>query len=297
MSSDMDTRHGTTPMPENPKKRFTGEYIGIVESIFDPKNLMRVQVRVKGVFTDDVEAADLPWATYKLPIGFRPNDGMFTPVDVEDYVWVDFPFDNDTRRPRITGSVHFCPGEAPNFPDDAWEGPGAVIPARTPDQPEAGDQPEYHTACIYKQHGISAEIRPDGTLRITQAASGTNVEIAADGSVLVHAEGNLYLSTENDELAEVAHDATKTIGNNESVEIGNDATKSIGNNRTLDVGNNESVGIQGDSDKTVMGDMTENVMGSLVSEANGDQQISGQRAVYIRSAGKVIIEAPSVEIN
>jgi len=273
MSNDQTASHGATPMPESPQKRFSGEYIGIVESIDDPKNLMRVQVRVKGVFTDDVEAADLPWATYKLPIGFRPNDGMFTPVDVHDYVWVDFPFDNDTRRPRITGSVHFCPGETPNFPDDAWEGPGAVTPARTPDQPDAGDQPEYHTACVYKQHGISAEIREDGTLRITQAASGTNVEITTDGAVLVHAEGNLYVSTETDELNQVK------------------------NNRVLDIGNTDDVSIQGDANKTVLGDMTENVIGSKISEANGDQQISGQRAVYIRSAGKVIIEAPSVEIN
>ena len=257
MSSDMDTRHGTTPMPENPKKRFTGEYIGIVESIDDPKNLMRVQVRVKGVFTDDVEAADLPWATYKLPIGFRPNDGMFTPVDVGDYVWVDFPFDSDTRRPRITGSVHFCPGETPNFPDDAWEGPDAVIARRTGDEPEPGEQAAYHTPCVYKQHGISTEIRPDGTYRVTQVSSGTNLEITPDGAVVVHAVGNLYLSTEQDEEITVLNDSATTI----------------------------------------MNDMVENVMGSKVSESNGYQQISGQRAVYIRSAGKVVIEAPKVEIN
>ena len=273
MKNDIGDSHGMTPMPQSPKIRFSGEYIGIVESTDDPEGLMRVQVRVKEVFTDDVPASDLPWSTYKLPVGFRPNDGMFTPADVGDHVWVDFPFDCDTRRPRITGSVHYCPDRTPNFPDDSWAGPGAVVPGRTSEQPEAGEQPEYHTACVYKQHGVSAEIRQDGTFRITQAATGTNVEIAADGSVVVHASGNLYLSTEQNEINEVKND------------------------RLMDIGNNDDVAVQGDANKTVMGDMTENVMGSLVSEANGDQQISGQRAVYIRSAGRVVIEAPSVEIN
>ena len=90
---------------------------------------------------------------------------------------------------------------------------------------------------------------------------------------MVHTSGNLYLSTEQNEINEVK------------------------NNRMMDIGNNDNVAVQRDANKTVMGDMTENVMGSLVSEANGYQQISGQRAVYIRSAGRVVIEAPSVEIN
>lgn len=61
------------------QNRFYGDYVGAVESVSEPAKLMRVQVRVLGVFTDNVPIADLPWAEYRLPVGMRVNDGNFTP--------------------------------------------------------------------------------------------------------------------------------------------------------------------------------------------------------------------------
>ncbi|WP_156915975.1 phage baseplate assembly protein V [Desulfatirhabdium butyrativorans] len=273
MSQQDIQSHGMTPMPQNPKRRYQGEYIGIVESIDDPDKLMRVRVRVKGVFTDDVPVDDLPWATYRLPIGFRPNDGLFTPVDVGDYVWVDFPFGGDTRRPRITGSVHYCPESTPNFPDDAWEGPDGPQAKRSGDEPEASEKPQYSKDCIYKQHGVQAEIREDGTFRITQAQTGTNVEITKDGAVILHGVSDLFITTETNRFDQVAGDEKRDITGNDDVTIGADASL------------------------TVMGDMTEHVTGSIMSEATGDYQASAQRVLKLTSAEKIVIQAPSVEIN
>lgn len=271
--NDIASAPGMMPMPENPMRKYDGEYIGIVESIDDPERLMRVQVRVKGVFSDDVPKQDLPWATYKLPIGFRPNDGMFTPVDVGDYVWVDFPFGSDTRRPRITGSVHFCPESAPNFPGDAWEGDGGPEPKRTGDEPDAGEPPKYHTACVYKQHGIQTEIREDGTLRITQCETGTNVEITPNGAVIIHGVSDLYITTEANRFDQVAGDEKRDITGNEDVAIG------------------------GDASDTVMGDKSEHVQGSVMRESTGDYQIASQKILRLTSSDKVVIQAPMVEIN
>ena len=73
---------------------------------------------------DGVPDSKSPWATYKLPIGAGAGRGDFTPVQNGDSVWVDFPVSThgkqDTRKPRIVGSVHTSPDGALNLPDEAY---------------------------------------------------------------------------------------------------------------------------------------------------------------------------------
>ncbi|MBF0120820.1 MAG: hypothetical protein HQK79_18480 [Desulfobacterales bacterium] len=148
------------------KKKYFGEYIGKVENTDDPDKFMRVQVRVFEIFTDNVPASDLPWAEYKLPIGSRVNDGFFTPVKAGDYVWIDFPYNGDTRRPRITGSVHYCPGKIPNLPKESFES-------------------NYHQNCVYTQNNVTIEINTDSSFTLTQKTTGTKAHIDSTGKVTV----------------------------------------------------------------------------------------------------------------
>jgi len=182
---------------ERPKgqqqNRFYGEYIAIVESVSDPENMMRVQARVFGVFTDKVPKEDLPWAEYLLPIGARVNDGYFTPVDIGDHVWVRFPFDGDTRRPMIIGSVHHAPEKIPNFPHEAFAGSRKLTHKTTGEEP-APAAAEYHKNCVYTQHGVTIEVNEDKSLAITQRATGTAIRVSPQGDITLHGEKNIFMS-------------------------------------------------------------------------------------------------------
>lgn len=203
-------------MSQQPKI-YSGEYVSEVVSVDDPKHMMRVQVRVFDIF-DDVPVADLPWATYRLPLGVRPTDGGLVPVKVGDYVWVDFPFNGDTRRPRITGGVHHAPDGNPNMPPEAWDGPGQFAHKRTPDEPKP-EAPGYHEDIVFQQNGVLVQLTKSGAARITNLASGTAAEIADDGSIVLHSENKILGSSPNRILfkvgpsfIEITPDGIKLVG-------------------------------------------------------------------------------------
>jgi len=199
--SDMTTEN-PAPVLNRP------EYEAIVVSDRDPDNNMRVLVRLLGL-QDNVPEEELSWATYKLPVGHRPGDGDFMPAQVDDIVWVDFPYTShgqpDTRRPRITGSVHYCPEGIPNFPDEAWRGPKRLQHKRTGRQPSP-DGTGYHASRVFSVYGVTVEVEPNGVYRVTQDASGTAVEITKGGHIVLHSEGAAYFSSVGNMLFEVGGD-------------------------------------------------------------------------------------------
>jgi len=172
--------------------RFDQKYIGRVVNIDDPKKQLRVKIRVFGVFTDNVPDEDLPWAEYAFPPGSRDNEGFVTSVEVGDYVWVDFPFSGNTRRPRLLGSVHYCPDGVPNAPHEMWLGPDALEHERIIAPVPAAR--EYYKNNVYSQAGIVVEVVPggDGSIIVTQKETGTAIEITPGGDITLHAEGNIY---------------------------------------------------------------------------------------------------------
>lgn len=216
--------NSSTPQPTGEtRKKYSGEYIGQVVAVDDPDQLLRVRVRVKDVF-DNVPEKDLPWATYKLPVGSRSGDGLFIPVDPGDWVWVDFPFGGDTRHPRITGSVHYCPGGTPNFPPEAYAGADSYSHKRTGPQvmPTAA---AYHRDVVFNQHGVLVEVvSGTGEVRVTQRGSGSAVEIDRDGNITAHSEANLYGSATDNCQLDVVGDLTVNVGENIIMEAGGNVT-------------------------------------------------------------------------
>lgn len=205
---------------ERPKgqqqNRFYGEYIAIVESVSDPENLMRIQLRVFGVFTDKVPKEDLPWGEYLLPIGARVNDGCFTPVDIGDYVWVRFPFDGDTRRPMVIGSVHYAPGKIPNFPHESFAGSQKLAHKITGEEP-APAVAAYHKNCVYSQHGVTIEINEDRSIAITQRATGTAIRVSPQGDITLHGEKNIFMSAIENLKVIVEGDAQVDVSGNSAI--------------------------------------------------------------------------------
>ena len=245
-------------VPVAPKRKYTGEYIGTIETGVHDKYL-RVQVRVLGLF-DGADGADLPFAIYKLPVGARVNDGFFTPAKPGDYVWVDFPFNGDTRRPRITGSVHYAPGDIPELPDEAWDGPDKCQPLRTGLPAPVPEERAGGLPCVYKQNGVCVEILGEGTVRVTNTTGdkkGSNIEINKAGEVIIHAVNSLFLSSKE----------------------------------------NQETAIHGDLDITVLKDVNQTVQGNVTETTKGQHNISGSGGINITSDSTIKISAPSVEIN
>ena len=224
-------------LPDRPAMKFDNRYIGKVVNVDDPKKQLRVKVRVYGVFISSIPDSDLPWAETLFPCGSRGNEGFTTSVVVGDYVWVDFPFSGNTRRPRILGSVHYCPDGTPNAPDEMWVGPGALIHTRTGTEPVPVAR-EYYQNNVYSQDGIVIEIPKggNGALIVTQRATGTAIEITESGHITIHSEKNLYLSAkENCEIvvvgdvnAEIGGDVNAQVGGAFNAEIDGDAEVQIG---------------------------------------------------------------------
>lgn len=188
----------TNPLQMDPtggdSNKVYGEKIAVVESTADPKLWYRVQVRVYTVFTANVATSDLPWAEIKLEVGARPNGGHAMPLKKGDLVWVDFPYDGDTRRPRITGSVHYCPDNHPNIPHEAWAGSESFQHKRTGEEPAQADHAYYEDE-VSTQHGITIERNKDGSYCVYQRTSGTELTITKDGHMILHVEGDIYRST------------------------------------------------------------------------------------------------------
>lgn len=189
------------------------ELEAVVVSTDDTEKMLRVQVRVFGLF-DDVPDEHLPWATYKLPVGARVGEGDFTPVHVNDLVWIDFPYymhgKKDTRRPRITGSVHHCPAGKPNTPAEAYAGE-TYKHKRSHKEPKPSKQP-YHESRVYIMHGIMVEYEEGGVYRVTHQKSGTGFEFDARGHSILHTEGDQHSSSTGDTENHAGKNLNETVG-------------------------------------------------------------------------------------
>ncbi|MCC8380051.1 phage baseplate assembly protein V [Xenorhabdus sp. PB30.3] len=198
------------------------ELEAVVVNVQDPEKQMRVQVRVFGVF-DDVSDEKLPWATYKLPIGARVNEGDFTPVQVGDLVWIDFPYythgRKDTRRPRITGSVHHNPDGIPNLPPEVFAGKGRYQHKRSHKEPQSARQ-GYHESKVYILHGMMFEIEKDSVYRVTHMPTGTAFEFDARGNSILHVEGDSHHSTTGDMENHSSGNVTNNAGNHLTEKVG-----------------------------------------------------------------------------
>lgn len=241
------------------------EYRAQVVDVEDPKGLLRVQVRVPG-WWDAVPDKDLPWAEYRFNDA-RPNGGNFTPAEVDDWVWVDFP-NSDTRFPRITGWCHFAPGGKPNAPHETWVGPDAYEHKRLAVQPEP-DSPEYHGTDATTKHGVTIEIEPSGAYRVTQRGSGTAVEISKEGHVVVHGEEKGYWSSEDDTEVDV--------GQNLMVRVKGDA----------------KVGVDGNAETNVKGDAKLKVNGNADAQVQGFMQLRSKGPGLVKSDAGLTLKGPS----
>jgi hypothetical protein len=248
-------------VPASKDKQYHGEYPARVEDVNDPTGQMLVRVRVYGVFADNVATDDLPWAEYKLPVGARANDGFFVPCQVNDFVWVDFPYKGDTRRPRITGSMHYCPDGKPNLPHEAWGGPDSIEHKRGEGIP-APSTPVVTKHNTFEQNGVLVELGEDGSARVTQKKSGTAIEITAGGRILLHSQVDWQVN--------VVGNANIVVGGNTNIETSGDMTVKTTGTTTVNSGDNVNVNCAVANVKATGGINLDGGSGSVKGIVQGD---------------------------
>jgi hypothetical protein len=180
--------------PERIKAVENKRHIARVVSVDDSERLLRVQVRVFVMHPESLTDKECPWAEFAPPPGNRDNAGTFIPVEPGDYVWVDFPYDGDVRRPRLLGSVHYAPDSEPYFPHEAWLGPDAVEHKREEWEPMPSER-EYFKQGAISHKGIVIEFVEDSVI-VTQRETGTAIEITPEGDLTLHGEKNVYISAQ-----------------------------------------------------------------------------------------------------
>ncbi len=199
----------------NITNRLMGSYQAQVVDVEHPDGLYLASVRLLGLW-DNIPDPDLPWAEFLLPLGAKPSSGHAVPVEAEDYVWVDFPRNGDTRFPRITGSLYHAPNYQSNLPDEV--NGNAYQPLRAKDEPE----PAIYTRKddIYDRFGFRELRTHDGGYSITHKSSGSAIEFTPKGEIVIHSERNLFESTTQNKLSQIDSGLTIKVGNNCRVEAG-----------------------------------------------------------------------------
>lgn len=230
-------------------ENYSGTYMGEVMDVADPARRCRVRVNVYDIF-DGVPVDDLPWANFALPLGSRPGEGAIIPVRVGDLVWVQF-IAGDSRRPIIIGSGQAAPGGKVNLPPEACQGEGQFEHKRGENQPPV-DTPPYYEDVVVCQNRALIQLCRAGNIRVTQMDSGSAIEIAPSGDVLLHTEGKLFLSVEGDTLLEYTGSVTEHFKSNLTTIIdggwtlsakgGSKMTSDFNMDGNLNVSGNTSVG-------------------------------------------------------
>jgi hypothetical protein len=159
-----------------------------ITNTIDPDKLMRAQIKLVGTW-DAVPDEACPWAEYLLPIG-----GAFVPCKVGDYVWVEFPYNGDTRRPLIVGAAQDAPGGTPNVPPESWGGPGYQPPAveGAPDVSPNTPTEDF----VYNRNGLLEHRSPNGSWSVTHMASNTTMGMNDTGQIYIITTQNAFIQAD-----------------------------------------------------------------------------------------------------
>lgn len=197
-----------------------------VVSVEDPKNLLRVSVRLVGVW-DSIADANLPWAERILDAS-----GAYTPLLPGDYVWVDFPYNGDSTRPRVTARATDSPGGVPNLPAEVSGQGTAYTQKEVEGAPSAGTVTAAKDY-VYDRNGLLEIRNASGSWSITHKDSGTTMGVNDSGQLYINSQLNVFVSS--------AGDTTVKAGGNMSLEASGDMSLKAGGTMNLAAQNIKAV--------------------------------------------------------
>lgn len=191
-----------------------GPQRGQVVDVDDPKGLLRATVRLVGIW-DGVAAANLPWAERLLA-----DSGAYSPLLAGDYVWVDFPYNGDSTRPRIVGRATDSPDGVPNLPAEV-SGQGSAYTQKTVEGAPAAGKVTASKDFVYDRNGLLEIRNASGSWSVTHKDSGTTMGVNDSGqlyinsqlTVFVYSAGNTTVKSDGEMSLESVGDMTlKTAG-------------------------------------------------------------------------------------
>lgn len=162
-----------------------------VVAVDDPSNLLRVTVRLVGVW-ESIPDRDLPWAE-RMP----PDNGAFIPLLPGDGVWVDFPYNGDSTRPRIVGRATDSPGGVPDAaPEASGQGSPYVPPAveGAPDVATVTPGKDY----VLDRNGLLEIRNQSGSWSVTHKASGSTLGMNDSGQMYISSQLTLFIHSTAD---------------------------------------------------------------------------------------------------
>jgi len=235
-------------------------WMGVVESVDDPLNLARVQVRIFGWHTDNLQQlpkSDLPWA---LP-SFSTNTSMTSAVPVVgDYAFGFFTDSMSGQAPVIIGVFPGIPVNGPNTSKGFSE--GTHYPVGEPTTSRLYRNEKIETTLIGKHNNnLDTNVSvADGTTwsepaskyatvspynRVTETLSGhvfemddtpgaerihlshranTFFEIAPDGSKVTKVYGKNYEILLSDNNVHIKGTCNITVDGNANLQVGGNVT-------------------------------------------------------------------------
>lgn len=148
-----------------------------------PDGSMRARVRINGI-NDAVPVEQLPWAEYQLDMSFT-----FKPAQIGDQVWVEFPYDGDSRRPLIVGGAMNNYGGVPNV-SGAASGNDPLTPPETEGTPPF---PVFDSTAdmVYDRNGLVVGATADGSFIVMNRNTGAVVFMNGGGDLAVNIPGIL----------------------------------------------------------------------------------------------------------
>jgi len=260
-------------MQSNEPSKLNGQYRASVISTTPPahlENLLLAQVRLIGLWDNSLEA-NLPWAEYLFPVGVRPLEGDFTPVEVGDFVWVDF-VNGDARCPRIVGGCHYAPEGIPNTPPECYVNDSPYEHQRHDDEPVPPVN-EYHKDKTQRFAGNMVEQTKGGHYRVTNMISGSAVELTPLGQIVIHATDQLFISA------------------------GAGLKVAITGNTQIDLDGNLVANVTGTTDVKSDKNVTVTTGANMNLKSSGSMNIDAGGSMTIGAGGSIRMNGSTVHIN
>ena len=291
-------------------------FVGEVEDRLDPLYLGRVRVRCFGWHSSDksVQPTEvLPWAN---SIGGQTLSGNdFT---LGTWVFGFFMDGSKAQRPVVIGSLpgyrYGSPGQSELNPVGINEPdyPSALSGIRAENQkkdviidPEAGpewDEPPDPEDAVYPttkvfSHESGSFLMFTGSGRVLLwSASGTYIELQADGDGVWRIVGDGYRVVSGSDFINVAGNVNLTVDGNVNWNIGGNVTYNVGGDVNWIVKGNYDSDITGDKIEKITGNKDEDIAGNKTVKLGGDENVNAGGSIiriggplYKIDASKVVI--------
>ncbi len=250
-------------------------WIGKAVDNQDEMKLGRIKVRVYGYHQDEIQDADLPWATVMAPIQSSSYNKIgHSPTGIQkDATVVGFFADGDLAQiPVIMGTLY---GIGDIHPLATGNG-GHKKPSYHSDAPTTKYAAQYPHNHVISGEGnviIEADNTPGAERYAIEHPAGTWSEIQPDGTLVSQTVNKSY----------------RVVNDNDHHYVNGNAIIKIKGNVTIDV--------DGNVDTKVRGNMTTTVDGNYTLTVGGNQQIDVGSNTNHTSGGNTAIKATRIELN